>query len=72
MLTSDNIDELIILVWNLDRAALVRQFHEYPATFPIDFTPDFLEQTPLERLRHIFVALCLQHQRMPPAMDAAA
>jgi hypothetical protein len=42
----------------------------YPAPFPIDFTDDFLQHTPVERLRHIFVALCLQNQRMPMAMSA--
>jgi len=29
------------------------------------FTPEFIEGLSLERLRHIFVALCLQAQQVP-------
>jgi hypothetical protein len=65
MLQSNQVEELICLVSALDRDALVRQFQCYQAAFPIDFTADFLTTQPLDRLRHIFVALCLQHQRMP-------
>lgn len=65
MLQSHQVEELMCLVSALDRPALVRQFKTYQAAFPIDFTNDFLEHEPLERLRHIFVAMCLQNQRMP-------
>ena len=65
MLQSHQIDDLIQLVAALDRDALLEQFHTYRANFPIDFTDDFLNSMPLDRLRHIFVALCLQTQRMP-------
>ena len=65
MLQSHQVEELMCLVSALDRDALVRQFKTYRAAFPIDFTSDFLEHEPLDRLRHIFVAMCLQHQRMP-------
>ena len=44
---------------------MLRQFREYPAAFPLDFTPDFLDHQPLERLQHLFVAVCLQSQQMP-------
>lgn len=72
MLQSHQIDELICLASTLDRAALARQFHNYRGRFPIDFTNDFLRQTPLERLQHIFVAMCLQNQCMPDACANAA
>lgn len=72
MLQSDQVEELISLVWSLDRVALARQFHEYPARFPIDFTEEFLADTPLDRLRHIFVAMCLQNQRLPSFAETAA
>jgi hypothetical protein len=65
MLQTQQVEELMTLVSNLDKAALLRQFHEYPSSFPVDFTPDFLDRQPLERLRHLFVAVCLQSQRMP-------
>ncbi len=71
MLMSDQVDELICLVAAMDRQALVRQLSQYRASFPIDFTPEFLETTPLDRLRHIFVALCLQCQQMPEVAQAA-
>lgn len=72
MLHPDQVEELICLVSSLDRPALVRQFREFRASFPIDFTPEFLQATDLDRLRHIFVALCLQCQQMPVAELADA
>lgn len=75
MLASQQIEELICLVATLDRPSLVKQFRTFKANFPIDFTPEFLEQQPVERLRHILLAVCLQSQRLPvinaePAMAA--
>jgi len=67
MLQSDQVEELITIVSSLDKPALVRQFSEYPSKFPVDFTRDFLDRQPLDRLRHLFLALCLQSQRMPRA-----
>jgi hypothetical protein len=73
MLQPHQIDELITLVTALDRQGLVEQFANYRATFPIDFTREFLESQSLERLQHLFVALCVQQQRMPDtAMQTAA
>ncbi len=72
MLQSQQVEELICGVSALDRGSLIRQFQTYPANFPIDFTTDFLSSTPVDRLRHIFVALCLQHQRMPELNAALA
>jgi len=65
MLQSTQVEELITVVSSLDRTALVRQFREYPSRFPLDLTQDFLDKQPLERLRHLFLAICLQSQRMP-------
>ena len=65
MLQSQQIEELICLVAALDRTALAEQFQSYQASFPVDFTQEFLSREPLERLQHIFVALCLQCQRLP-------
>ncbi len=73
MLESHQIEDLICAVAALDRETLVRQFRVYPSTFPIDFTPAFLETVPLDRLRHIFLALCLQCQHVPElALPTAA
>ena len=65
MLMPCQIEELIMLVGSMDRAGLMRQFDQYHASFPLDFTPEFLANIPLERLQHIFVAVCLQSQRLP-------
>jgi hypothetical protein len=72
MLGSQQVEELVTLVCGLDKEALLRQFSEYPSAFPLDFTPDFLNRLPLERLRHLFVAVCLQSQRMPVGAESHA
>ena len=73
MLQACQVEELISLVSTLDRDGLVEQFSNYRATFPLDFTSDFLHNHPIEHLKHIFVALCLQCQRLPefPTPQAA-
>jgi hypothetical protein len=65
MLASDQIEELISLVASLDREALIQQFSSYRGGFPLDFTNEFLDGLSLDRLRHIFLAVCLQNQRFP-------
>ncbi len=65
MLQANQVEELICLVSALDRPTLVQQFQNYRAAFPVDFTPEFFEKTSIDRLRHIFLALCLQCQQMP-------
>ena len=72
MFQMQQVEELMTLVSSLDKAALLRQFRDYPSSFPVDFTPDFLDRQPLERLRHLFVAVCLQSQKMPRATPQAA
>jgi hypothetical protein len=74
MLADDQIEELIQMVSVLDKSTLVRQFQEFPATFPVDFTPEFLNRQPLDRLRHLFVAVCLQSKKLPqvPADEPVA
>lgn len=72
MLPVEQIEEMIQLVHALDRAAIVEQLHHYQANFPLDFTPEFLERQPTERLRHIFLALCLHTQRMPHVVTPEA
>ena len=70
MLESHQVEELICLVSSLDKPALTSQFLSFSGNFPVDFTPEFLEGLPLERLRHIFVALCLQSQQVPMHVGA--
>jgi hypothetical protein len=72
MLHSAEIEDLMTLVASLDRDSLVDQFHGYRGRFPQDFTDDFLYRTPLDKLRHIFVAMCVQNERMPAGFSHAA
>lgn len=65
MLESHQVEELICLVSSLDKPTLTQQFLTFRGNFPVDFTPEFLDALSLERMRHIFVALCLQSQRLP-------
>ena len=69
MLAAEQLEEMICLVSALDREALIHQFANFPAHFPIDFTPAFLESLPLDQVRHIFLALCLQCQKFPAMME---
>jgi hypothetical protein len=72
MLQSHQVEELISLVSVLDKTTLIQQFQTYHANFPVDFTRDFLEIQSVDRLRHLFVALCLHTQRMPEIAASAA
>lgn len=72
MLQSRQIEDLIDLVSGLDREALVDHMLAYRANFPVDFTPAFLSQIEIDRLRHIFLAMCLQTQRLPGDEQAPA
>ena len=72
MLEAQQVEELITLVCAMDRAAIKRQFLGFRGDFPLDFTPEFLDTLPLERLRHIYVALCLQVQKVPGMIEAGA
>lgn len=65
MLEAHQVEELIQMVCSMDRAAIKKQFLTFRADFPVDFTPEFLDSLPVERLRHIYVALCLQTQKVP-------
>ncbi|HEY1684973.1 MAG TPA: hypothetical protein VGG19_09430 [Tepidisphaeraceae bacterium] len=71
MFQSQEIEDLLCLVASLDRPALIEQFRQCPATFPLDFTDEFLRNTPLDRLKHIFMAICLQSNRSGAITHAA-
>ena len=69
MLESQQVEELICLVSSLDKPTLKSHFLSFSGNVPVDFTPEFLDGLSLERLRHIFVALCLQSQHVPTAAE---
>ena len=72
MFQAQQVEELIHLVHALDRATLIDQLQGYHANFPLDFTREFLETQSTERLRHIFLSLCLHTQRMPEVVTPEA
>ncbi|HEX4123603.1 MAG TPA: hypothetical protein VHY37_02690 [Tepidisphaeraceae bacterium] len=65
MLHTQQVEEMVVLISAMDRPTLRMQLTNYPADFPLDFTPQFLDTVELDRLRHIFLALCLHHQQTP-------
>jgi hypothetical protein len=65
MLKAHQVEELVEIISALPRAALMLQFCTYRASFPVDFTKEYLESQDIEQLRHLFLAMCLQSQRMP-------
>jgi hypothetical protein len=72
MLATDQVDELICRLAALDRQTLTREFLQFQSKFPVDFTTDYLSKQSTDRLRHLFLAMCLQNQRLPGGLTAAA
>ncbi len=71
MLASEQVEELICILHSWDRDTLISQFLAFRSSFPVDFTPEFLSTLSAEKLRHVFLAMCLQNQRMPELGVAA-
>lgn len=72
MLEMHQIEELIRIVSAMDRSAIVDGFLNHRGRFPVDFTPEFLGNLPMDRLRHVFVAYCLQTDTIPTDQAAAS
>ena len=72
MLANEQVDELICTVATWDRETLTSEFLSFDGRFPLDFTPEYLSGLSVETLRHIFLAICLQNQKMPDAAMAMA
>jgi hypothetical protein len=72
MLGTEQVEELMCLLAAWPRAAVLESLLGFKTRFPVDFTPAFLESQSTDRLRHLYLALCLQHQRMPYAPTMAA
>ena len=71
MLDALQVEELVSIIGAMDRQSLLMQFQTFRASFPVDFTREYLEKQTTEQLRHLFLAMCLQSQRMPAMQDAA-
>ena len=64
------------VISRMDRAQIIAQLRRCPARFPIDLTPEWLQNQPLAELRHVFAAICQQcghiPEEAPPAPTRAA
>lgn len=67
---AQQVEELICLVSAMDRGTVTERLLGFNGTFPVDFTPQFLATLPVDRLRHILLALCLHARRA--ALDAVS
>lgn len=71
MLSPAQVEELNDAIQHMDREQVCHFLSNFPARFPIDFTPDFFSREPISRLRHILFGLCLHNQRMIDVAVAA-
>ncbi len=67
LLSADQIDRLLCLLASWDRDTLHAQISRYQSQFPVDLTPDYLHGQPVDKVRHLFFAVCLQNRRLPEA-----
>ncbi len=58
-MAGDRMDTTLADVASMDRATLSRTILSLDCDFPLDFSEGQLERLSLEKLRHVYVALCL-------------
>ena len=61
MYHQERLEQFVRTVGAMNRQALISQMLQFRGRFPVDFTAEFLHRLTDERLRHIFLAMCLQH-----------
>ena len=72
MLSCDQVERLLCQLAAWDRETLLRQFLTYRSSFPIDLTADYLGGQPVDKLRHVFFAICVQNRRLPDLAEPHA
>ena len=72
MLQHEQVEELIDIISSWHPPTLIERILSFPASFPVDFTNEFLQSLPPEKLRHLFLALCLQQQHIPELQNVEA
>jgi hypothetical protein len=72
MLTPQKSQQVLRIIERLDRRQIIQQMRACPARFPIDLTDDWLRTQPLEELRHVYAAICIQCDVMPEDPARAA
>ena len=71
MLRTQQVEEMVTIVRAMDRAALSERLLNFHGRFPVDFTRDFVERQSDDRLKHLFLALCLTQGCLPRDMEPA-
>jgi hypothetical protein len=61
MYHQERLEQFVRSVGAMNRPALISQMLHFQGRFPVDFTADYLHRLTDERLRHIYLAMCLQH-----------
>ena len=72
MLSAMQVEDLNDAIQQMDRDQVCHYLTNFPARFPIDFTPEFFNREPISRLRHILFGLCLHNQKMLHSAAMAA
>ena len=57
-----DIDQIALDIAEMSRDAVKYELLHFQGSFDIDFTEDYLERLPLERLRHILLAAKIQQK----------
>jgi hypothetical protein len=71
MLYQERLEEFVSIVGAMKRMVLIDRMMHFRGQFPVDFTPDFLNRQTDDRLRHIFLAMCLQNGKLPEALEVS-
>lgn len=69
MLYQERLEEYVNIVGSMKRPVLIDRMIHFRSRFPVDFTPDFLHKQTDDRLRHIFLAMCLQDGKLPEMLE---
>ncbi len=72
MLTPQTTEQVLRVVERMDRKQIIEQMRKCPARFPIDLTDQWLQTQPIEELRHVLAAICIQCEVMPEDPARAA
>lgn len=55
-------DQVACAIFQMNAKQVKEAILQYPGQFKIDFTEEYLDSLPEERLRHILLAIKLYHQ----------
>jgi hypothetical protein len=72
MLGLEQVDQVICQLATWDRQTLMSELLAFQSKFPVDLTADYLATLSDDRIRHVFLAMCLQNQRLPVGSMSAA